>query len=173
MLHSQQMISLPAWGQCQAHHHAWLPPHLTPPTAGKARRIALPSAPGAARTARDFTSSALREWNLAELAQDAELIASELVTNAIRHGVPLGADVREHPPVELGWSPQSSQLICAVTDWNTQPPLLMPVGPCAEAGRGLHIVDALATTWGWTTLSPSRKTVWAALHLPAPATPSI
>ena len=39
-----------------------------------------------------------------------------------------------------------------------------PAGFAAEYGRGLRVVDALASTWGWTLLGIRRKAVWAAIH---------
>lgn len=172
MAQTQHLACLSVPGQCQVHQHAGAPPHLGCPQAGAVSLIALPPAPGAAWAARNFTSAALREWGLAELAQDAVLVASELVGNAIRHGAPLGAGAGEHPPVELSWSPQATRLVCAVTDWNTSLPVLMPAGPCAESGRGLQLIDALSAAWGWAILGACHKTVWAALRLPAPAQPA-
>jgi hypothetical protein len=46
-------------------------------------------------------------------------------------------------------------------------PMLTPSrAPFGEAGRGLHVVQALSATWGWARLSGSRKAVWAAMGVP-------
>jgi hypothetical protein len=55
---------------------------------GRRRRIALVPAPQSVKTARDFTAATLRRWHLNPLIDDAVVIASELATNAIRHGTP-------------------------------------------------------------------------------------
>src|SRR5581483_9410797 len=49
--------------------------------------LKLGAAPGSPRAARDFTAAVLRTWNLAAALPDAQLVISELVTNAIRHGL--------------------------------------------------------------------------------------
>ena len=38
--------------------------------------------------------------------------------------------------------------------------------PSAEAGRGLHVIEALATAWGWARLDVHKKAVWATLSVP-------
>jgi hypothetical protein len=52
------------------------------------------------------------------------------------------------------------------TDPSADPPVLRQADPGAEAGRGLQVVQALATTWGWAMLGFHRKVVWAALRVP-------
>jgi anti-sigma regulatory factor (Ser/Thr protein kinase) len=133
-----------------------------PQAAGRRHRIALPPVLESARTAREFTASTLRGWHLDLLVEDAVVIASELATNAIRHGTPAGAGVN----VELSWCCQASRLICVVTDQTGTPPALAPEDPEAESGHGLQIVAALAVAWGWTVLGTGEKAVWAALELP-------
>jgi anti-sigma regulatory factor (Ser/Thr protein kinase) len=135
-------------------------------TTDRLRRITLPPVPESARMAREFTVAALRRWHLDPLISDAVLIASELVTNAISHGVPRGGEAAGY--VELTWSYQFSRLICVITDHAVEPPVMMPVDADADAesGHGLQIVGALAAAWGWTMLGTGEKAVWAALHLP-------
>ncbi|MGH9104111.1 MAG: ATP-binding protein [Acidimicrobiales bacterium] len=87
------------------------------------------------------------------------LCASELLTNAVRHGGgPSGIEVLSAP----------GAVRVAVRDRNPSPPLLLPAGPEAESGRGLRIVEALSTAWGWNPVGgvrPARgdgaaKEVW-------------
>src|SRR5215475_13645817 len=52
------------------------------------RRLGLAPVPESARAARAFTVATLHDWQLEPLAEDAVVIASELATNAIRHGTP-------------------------------------------------------------------------------------
>jgi anti-sigma regulatory factor (Ser/Thr protein kinase) len=129
--------------------------------------------PESARAAREFTVATLRKWDLDALIEDAVVIASELATNAIRHGTPAAmgdaTDDSQSGRVELSWCLQASRLICVVTDQTGTPPALAAGGPDAESGHGLQIVGALAAAWGWTILGTGEKAVWAALELPGPA----
>lgn len=89
----------------------------------------------------------LRRWDLPEdVADDADLITNELVTNAIVH-----ARTRFHVFVEL----QGPLLRIAVVDSCTRPP-----GGRAHRGRGLRAVTHTALRWGWRE-SDTGKTVWA------------
>jgi anti-sigma regulatory factor (Ser/Thr protein kinase) len=127
---------------------------------GALRKALLSIGPEAAKAARDFTASTLMEWQLDELVAEAVLIASELVTNAIRHG--LGGTNDE---VELAWQRQSARVVCMVTDRSPQPPVLGSADHDAESGRGLQVVQALAAAWGWMMLTATSKAVWAALTI--------
>lgn len=124
------------------------------------RKALLSIGPEAAKAARAFTTSTLREWQLDELVQEAVLIASELVTNAVRHGLG-GTD----DGVELAWQRQAARVICMVTDRSPRPPVLGSADQDAESGRGLQVVQAIAATWGWMLLSATSKAVWAALTI--------
>lgn len=141
----------------------------TPPAAGRRRRIGLAPVPESARAARAFTVATLRNWQLDALIEDAVVIASELATNAIRHGTPAATEDAmgevKSGRVELSWCLQASRLICVVTDQTGTPPALAVGGPEAESGHGLQIVGALAVAWGWTILGTGEKAVWAALEL--------
>jgi hypothetical protein len=142
-------------------------------------RILLASGPQSAKAAREFTAATLRGWQLDALIDDAVIVASELVTNAIRHGTCLAGDGLAgdglagdgsagdgsgQGQVELSWRCQASRVICVVTDGSAQPPVSGSAGPDAVSGRGLQVVQALAAAWGWTMLSTTQKAVWAALH---------
>jgi anti-sigma regulatory factor (Ser/Thr protein kinase) len=119
----------------------------------------------AARAARQFTGQILRGWGLLVLAEDAAVIVSELVTNALRHGgCAVNGAARED--VELVLWRRSGQVVCAVTDPGAGAPVLVQPDPFGEAGRGLQVVQALSATWGWTRLDASRKAVWAAIGIP-------
>jgi hypothetical protein len=144
-----------------------------PPVAGRRRRVGLAPVPESARAAREFTVATLRKWHLDALIEDAVVIASELATNAIRHGTPAATGdatgEADRGRVELSWCLQASRLICVVTDQTGTPPAPEAGGPEAESGHGLQIVGALAVAWGWTILGTGEKAVWAALELPGPA----
>ena len=146
-------------------------PESAPPGAeqpdGQHCQVILCPALESAKLARDFTRNTLRQWQLDSLAHEAVIIASELVTNAIRHGVSVATGNCGQSGVELSWQRHASRLICVVTDQSTKPPVLAAAGPDAESGRGLQVVQALAAGWGWMMLGAQEKAVWAALLLPS------
>jgi anti-sigma regulatory factor (Ser/Thr protein kinase) len=146
-------------------------PESAPPGPGQADdrhcQVTLCSALESAKLARDFTRDTLRGWQLDSVVHEAVIIASELVTNAIRHGVSMAAGNVGQSGVGLSWQRHASRLICVVTDQSTKPPVLGSAGPDAESGRGLQVVQALAVGWGWMMLGAQEKAVWAALLLPA------
>jgi anti-sigma regulatory factor (Ser/Thr protein kinase) len=145
---------------------ALLPGALLPAARWVCRQVAAsPRDAGlACRGAREFTGQILRGWGLLALAEDATMIVSELVTNALLHGCDLSAAAQDQ--VELIMWRRAGQMVCAVTDPGAEAPVLVSPEPLAEAGRGLQVVQALAATWGWTRLGGCRKAVWAALPVP-------
>ncbi|MEU5211619.1 ATP-binding protein [Streptomyces sp. NPDC020742] len=129
---------------------------------------------GSTRTvsdARTFTWATLRSWQLcAGVAEDAALVVSELVSNALRYGSPAAeGDGGPRPagalarfcPAWLALTRQDRSVLCAVSDAGTTTPVMRPQDPLAESGRGLHIVDRLSEAWGWTQPDQAGKTVWA------------
>jgi anti-sigma regulatory factor (Ser/Thr protein kinase) len=146
--------------------------------------------PAAAGQARRFLLDRLRAWHALELAEDAAVVVSELVTNAVLHARTSvtvaarlesavltlsvhddghGLIVEPRPPrddllrdldaLNLGLDtgdvtildPRDARLVAGVA------------GP-VEAGRGLHLVEALADDWGVELVEGDGKTVWATLH---------
>lgn len=88
----------------------------------------------------------------APLLDDALLLMSELVTNAIRHG---------DGEVTVRLWPRPDSVRIEVTDASPRYPVATDSSVEAESGRGLHIVEALASRWGTTPAkAPSGKTVW-------------
>jgi anti-sigma regulatory factor (Ser/Thr protein kinase) len=118
-----------------------------------------------ARAAREFSARIMRGWGLPVLADDVAVIVSELVSNALRHGV-RGRNGAAYDRIELILWRRPGQIICAVTDPGTGTPVLAHPDLLDEAGRGLHVVEALSATWGWTRLGGCRKAVWAAVGVP-------
>jgi anti-sigma regulatory factor (Ser/Thr protein kinase) len=90
----------------------------------------------------------------AATVEDAALLASELVTNAVRHG---------RPPVKLGISVASEHLIVSVIDTSPELPKVVAAAPSSTGGRGLHIVDSVADMWGVEPDSDG-KVVWFRLN---------
>ncbi len=131
---------------------------------------------GTARTvpeARRFTRATLESWQVCTgLADDAVLVVSELVSNALRHGFrTAGAedeDTVAPTPFCNAWlalTRQETTVLCAVSDAGPGAPVIRPGGILAESGRGLHIVDRLSESWGWTPPDRSGKTVWATMSV--------
>ena len=114
------------------------------------QRIALE--PACVATARKFVDQTLGSWGIVELAFDTQLVVSELVTNAMRHGG--GA-------AQLRLLTHGAELACAVTDHSRTVPITATPDVFSEFGRGLRLVDALCTAWGWLSPGGSRKIVWA------------
>nr|WP_307788147.1 SpoIIE family protein phosphatase [Streptomyces actinomycinicus] len=92
----------------------------------------------------------LADWGLDEAAFAAELILSELVTNAIRHG---------SGPVHVRLI-HDRTLICEVSDASNTAPHLRRAASTDEGGRGLFLVAQLARSWGTRYLSRG-KVIWA------------
>jgi anti-sigma regulatory factor (Ser/Thr protein kinase) len=101
----------------------------------------------------------LHEWGLRGLADDAEMIVSELITNAIDASRALP----ERPPVGLRLLASETSLLIEV--WDHSPLDLKPRQADAddESGRGLTVIAALSDRWGWERTSDRRKVVWAEL----------
>lgn len=130
------------------------------PTAPPSRAVSLPPSLRSVAAARRFAERWLAEWGLDELAPDAALLLSELVTNAIVH-VPDGSG-----DVELALARTPAQLIAQVTDAGGSLPQCGRAGPDSENGRGMWLVEQIADQWGHH-VSAAGKTVWFALPLPA------
>lgn len=96
---------------------------------------------------------------LGELADDAELVVSELLTNALLHG---------EPPVTV--RVRAAEVIrIEVHDTGRSAPIVLPRNTEAMTGRGLALVSALATSWGVEGDPAGGKVVWAELsNGPAP-----
>ncbi|MGW7543188.1 SpoIIE family protein phosphatase [Streptomyces sp. NPDC054770] len=110
----------------------------------------LPSDPAAVAGARVEVEARLAAWRLSEVAFTAELVISELVTNAIRYG---------QPPIQLRLI-RDGALICEVSDSNSTAPHLRRARTYDEGGRGLLLVAQFADRWG-TRHHAQGKTIWA------------
>jgi anti-sigma regulatory factor (Ser/Thr protein kinase) len=126
---------------------------------------AFPCEPTSARRARELVAGALRQWGLEERVDDAQLVTTELVTNAVLHAAtPLGllvahdegeltVEVRDGLPVDFG--------------------LPDPVAPADDdvsfvsmSGRGLVLVAACVDSWG-IDVDGAGKTVWTSMRTAA------
>lgn len=121
-------------------------------------------APEAVRTGRDFTRTVLLDWGQPELVDVAGLVVSELVTNALRHGLAAWPGAGDECPIRLRLLGQKPYVMCMVTDPGDGIPVLRESGPCAENGRGLTVVENCSVRWGWHLLDGGGKVVWSLLH---------
>ncbi|GAB2868941.1 hypothetical protein GCM10027074_40730 [Streptomyces deserti] len=115
----------------------------------------LPSDPAVVSRSRAAVTEQLGAWGLEELAFTTELVASELVTNAIRHAT---------GPVQLRLL-RDRTLICEVSDGSSTSPRLRRARTEDEGGRGLFLVAQLTDRWG-TRYTPDGKVIWTEQPLP-------
>ena len=115
------------------------------------------TAPAAARA---YVRDVLDYWRLALPGQDvidrAELLADELVTNAVLHA---------QTPVRLRLKLHGDLLSIGVLDDSPRLLRLVPHDPDAESGRGLRLIDELASAWGVRPHPDGGKVVWCTLRL--------
>ncbi|MFF5156441.1 ATP-binding protein [Streptomyces sp. NPDC000348] len=150
-----------------------LPP-LNLAAASDAASCALPARHEAVREARRFTRGTLDQWDLSSRFDDVCLVVSELVTNALRHGLPADAPrpAVPDPPVRLHLMRWTGRLVCAVRDPSDDSPVARESDDfSAESGRGLFLVESFSDSWGWHPMAGtlSGKVVWALFRLPRPA----
>jgi anti-sigma regulatory factor (Ser/Thr protein kinase) len=122
--------------------------------------LELAALPTAVSCARGHVRSVVLEWGLAGLADTAELLVSELMTNALRasEGLPTAG-----PPVVRLWlASDRACLVIHVWDGSEHFPVRQHAGPAAESGRGLMLVEHLAKDWG-SYRKGKGKVVWAVM----------
>lgn len=132
-------------------------------------RLALADTPNAVALARLHTADVLSGWGVsADVVKTAQLLVSELATNAVRHS----EDGEEPaPPFSSQSSVQTFELLLeavsgavrlSVWDRDPRPPVLKEVGVYATGGRGIFIVAAMSRAWGYyPARSAPGKVVWA------------
>lgn len=105
--------------------------------------------------AADLMTSGVDE----ERVHDVTLVASELVGNAVRH-------TELDPGEELGisWTLSPTDVMVSVADAGEGEPRLRVVSADEPSGRGLAIVDQLASTWGVEHLQRGKR-VWAQIPI--------
>lgn len=123
-------------------------------TASLEQSLDFESGPAHVRMARSFVAGTLNEWKLGALVEDAQLVVSELASNAVLHSpsevrVTLRSDGEFWVRIEL-------------RDDNPRLPVPVAFSHDATSGRGLSMVDALSTSWG-VGRHGGGETVWAEL----------
>ncbi|WP_329135682.1 ATP-binding protein [Streptomyces sp. NBC_01476] len=122
-----------------------------------------PMDPRSVRDARQHLRGVLDRWDLGKLTDAAELVVSELVTNALQHADVPGRliETRYQQTAEGG-------LDIEIHDADSRVPAVREAGPHDESGRGLTLVDTLTQgRWGVRSRAPREgaaaagKFIWA------------
>jgi anti-sigma regulatory factor (Ser/Thr protein kinase) len=108
--------------------------------------LVLPGIPGSVPVARWHVRDALGLHGMGEFAQDAAVITSELVANAVQHACEDGTKTIR---VTLTCAGNPAVVTVVVSDSCSQGPVRRDASPGSEQGRGLQIVEALSARWGW------------------------
>ncbi|HEX6346071.1 ATP-binding protein [Umezawaea sp.] len=126
------------------------------PRARRRHEVQLPFSTATPRLARGFVRDTCERWGLLGILDDAVLVTSELVENAVRHA-------KAAPSLRLELRP--GQFAIAVRDDHPSPPRPRPLTSDRPGGRGLPLVAALSKTWGVSPTPRGGKVVWAVLPL--------
>jgi anti-sigma regulatory factor (Ser/Thr protein kinase) len=121
--------------------------------------------PESVRLARDFARETLAAWGLPELCDDVTWVISELVTNALNHGLPHSSRTRWARPIRLCLTMQLAHVLCMVSDPGGGAPVLRQPDYLRESGRGLQVVEGCSERWGWNPLDGGGKVIWAAFRV--------
>ncbi len=130
----------------------------TRPSEPPSRRVRLTAGPAAVPEARRQVRAAIRSWGVSVDPEDAVLLTSELVTNAIRR--------EPGQAVVLVITLSCDQLRVDVHDTSRSLPRVADVPADAETGRGLLLVAALSASWGCYP-TPTGKAVYFTLAFQA------
>ncbi|MFI6567293.1 SpoIIE family protein phosphatase [Streptomyces sp. NPDC050534] len=115
----------------------------------------IPADPALVAPIRKQVVEQLERWGLQEASFTAELVVSELVTNAIRYGA---------HPIRLRLIHDTATLICEVSDTSHTAPHLRRAKTWDEGGRGLLLVAQLTQRWG-SRHTAEGKTIWSEIAL--------
>jgi anti-sigma regulatory factor (Ser/Thr protein kinase) len=143
----------PVGQRAQAGRHAVVPawPHLS--------KLELAALPTAVSCGRLHTRHVLWEWRLHQLVDDAEVVVSELLSNAVKaSGMSKGVDV-----IALRLLADDQRLVVEVWDHSPLDPQPRQVDEASEHGRGFMVIGALGNRWGYRRLSARVKVVWCEL----------
>ena len=115
----------------------------------------LPPEPASARACRRFLVAALEEWRADQFTDEAVLLLSELVTNAVVH-----AGTQIQVTIQL----DGDVLRVEVRDDNPRIPRVKHFSMLSGTGRGLALVAGTAQHWDVEPLPEGGKKVWFELH---------
>jgi PAS domain S-box-containing protein len=121
------------------------------PTGGVQRLVTLPPAPESARQARRFVTEVVTAARADAYLDTAALLTSELVTNGIVHA---------HTDLQVVVEATATWVRVEVIDGNPMLPVRKTYNDDAQTGRGLEMVELLASDFGITQLADDGKRVW-------------
>ena len=121
----------------------------------------LGAVPTAAGCGRAWTGAILWEWGLTRLADSAEIVASELLTNAL-----LASRWLDRPAIGLTLLCDRERLVILVRDFSPGVPVPRDASADDESGRGLMLVGAISDRfgWDWPADGTPGKIAWAVLE---------
>jgi serine phosphatase RsbU (regulator of sigma subunit)/anti-sigma regulatory factor (Ser/Thr protein kinase) len=117
----------------------------------------------AIREGRRFARAEVTALGADQLADDVELAAAELLANAVQHGL---------PPISITVTGTPERVRLEVSDGNSRPPVRPAPNVTNMTGRGIAMLDALATRWGVQPEPDGGKTIWADFVSSAAAEPA-
>lgn len=124
-------------------------------------RVRLRPVPDACRQARAVVTRAVAGWHLGDLAATANLVATELVANVVRHA---------HTTMELTMALRDGRISLAVRDGSSRLPRTADPGVTDAGGRGLRLVRELTDAWGVLPVSDG-KVIWTTVRAGRPGRP--
>lgn len=134
--------------------------------------------PKTVRFSREFAAHVLCHFGLDRMIEDAQLVTSELVTNAIQateraavepdHGL----QTTDAAMIRLRFTIYPHIVRIEVWDRSAAVPVRHEADPDEEGSRGLAIVEALADQWGCQNETGTGKVVWATLAVPSEVAPA-
>jgi anti-sigma regulatory factor (Ser/Thr protein kinase) len=134
--------------------------------------LTLAAVPTAAGLARSFARRCLSHWGLNQLVNEAELVTSELVANAVNatgttNPQPRWSELHNLALIAVRLVVTVDCLVIEVWDRDPRPPVPKDAAAVDEAGRGLLIVGTLCRRWDYFFPESGGKAVWAELIIPA------
>ena len=126
------------------------------PRTRRRHEVKFPFSTATPRLARGFVRDTCVRWGVEDVLDDAVLIASELVENAVRHA-------GSAPSLRLELRP--GQFTVAVRDDDPTPPAPRPLDSSQPGGRGMPLVETLSKAWGVSPSPGGGKVIWAVLSL--------
>jgi anti-sigma regulatory factor (Ser/Thr protein kinase) len=124
------------------------------------------------RRARRHTVEFTRRWGLHDVTDSAELLVSELMTNAFEASRSCAGHRRHNPalaaaPLQLRLAVEHGRLRIEVRDDDPRPPVPDDPQPLEERGRGLLLVETYSHRWGYHRLPGGGKAVWCVVAPPS------
>jgi anti-sigma regulatory factor (Ser/Thr protein kinase) len=125
--------------------------------------LELGALPGAVPCARLHSRQLLWEWGLSQFSEQAELLVSELMTNAVQ----ASRSMEEICPVRLWLMSDRTRVLILIWDTNPQQPIPSEADEDTESGRGLVLVEAISEQWNWYFAPETGgKVVWCLVMPP-------